>query len=191
MNLAFTNVELNWYRIKRVICLQIQTVLWMDGGTTCQLLMFSRQVQTRELLILSLVPLSLRWSLENLKDIDYRYWSNVDITEGKSILWEPLILNSIQNEEEMPWQWKESIILPVYKKGDKLDCINYHWISLLSTKYKNLSSIPLFLLDAYVDTIIRDHQCGFWQDINYIKHSAFVTYFIKWKYSEAVKKFPL
>jgi len=77
MNLAFTNVELNWYRIKRVICLQIQTVLWMDGGTTCQLLMFSRQVQTRELLILSLVPLSLRWSLENLKDIDYRYWSNV------------------------------------------------------------------------------------------------------------------
>jgi len=36
-----------------------------------------------------------------------------------------LILNSIQKEEETPRQWKESIILPVYKKCDKLGCINY------------------------------------------------------------------
>jgi hypothetical protein len=145
----------------------------MDGVTTCQLLMFNRQIQTHELLILSLVPLSLRWSLENMKDINYRYWSNFDITEGKSVLWEPLILNSIQNEEEMPQQWKESIIVPLYKKGDKLDCINYHWVSLLSTKYKHLSSIPLSLLDPYVDAIIRDNQCGFWCDrstTSYILH---------------------
>ena len=74
----------------------------------------------------------------------------------KSILWEPLILNSIQNEEGTPQKWKEYITVPVYKKGDKLDCINYQWISLLSTKYKDLSSIPLSLLDPYVDTIIRD-----------------------------------
>jgi len=44
----------------------------MDEGTTCPLLMFSRHIQTHELLILSLVPVSLRWSMENLKD-KYRY----------------------------------------------------------------------------------------------------------------------
>jgi hypothetical protein len=31
---------------------------------------------------------------------------------------------SIVEEEELPDQWKESIIVPVYKKGDKTDCSN-------------------------------------------------------------------
>jgi hypothetical protein len=31
----------------------------------------------------------------------------------------------IWNKEELPQQWKESIILPIYKKGDKTDCNNY------------------------------------------------------------------
>jgi hypothetical protein len=29
----------------------------------------------------------------------------------------------IWNKEELPQQWKESIILPIYKKGDKIDLI--------------------------------------------------------------------
>jgi hypothetical protein len=28
-------------------------------------------------------------------------------------------LHSIWNKEELPQQWKESIIVPIYKKGDK------------------------------------------------------------------------
>ncbi|PNF20043.1 hypothetical protein B7P43_G05813 [Cryptotermes secundus] len=44
---------------------------------------------------------------------------------------------------DMPDQWKESIILPVHKKGDKTDCSNYRGISLLSTSYKILSNILL------------------------------------------------
>jgi hypothetical protein len=47
------------------------------------------------------------------------------------------LINSIWNEEEFPDQWKESIILPVHKTGDKTDCNNYRGISLLSTSYKN------------------------------------------------------
>jgi hypothetical protein len=32
------------------------------------------------------------------------------------------LINSVWNEEELPDQWKESIIVPVHKKGDKTDC---------------------------------------------------------------------
>jgi hypothetical protein len=31
-------------------------------------------------------------------------------------------INSIWNKEEFPGEWNESIIVPVYKKGDKTDC---------------------------------------------------------------------
>jgi hypothetical protein len=31
------------------------------------------------------------------------------------------LVNSIWNKEELPEQWKESIIVPIYKKGDKTD----------------------------------------------------------------------
>jgi hypothetical protein len=33
-------------------------------------------------------------------------------------------VNSIWNNNELPEEWKESIIAPIYKKGDKTDCSN-------------------------------------------------------------------
>jgi hypothetical protein len=38
--------------------------------------------------------------------------------------------------EELPDQQKESIIVPIYKKGDITDCNYYHGISLLSNSYR-------------------------------------------------------
>jgi hypothetical protein len=35
------------------------------------------------------------------------------------------LMNSVWNKEELPEQWKESIIVPIYKKGDETDCSNY------------------------------------------------------------------
>jgi len=40
------------------------------------------------------------------------------------------LIISILNKEELPEEWKESIIVPIYKKGDKTDCNNYRGISL-------------------------------------------------------------
>jgi hypothetical protein len=41
------------------------------------------------------------------------------------------LINSLWNKEELPDQWKECIIVPIYKKGDKTDCNNYHGMLLL------------------------------------------------------------
>jgi hypothetical protein len=63
----------------------------------------------------------------------------------------------IWNKEELPHQWKESIVVPIHKKGDKTDCSNYRGISLLSTSYKIVSNILLSRLIPYADEIIGDH----------------------------------
>jgi hypothetical protein len=41
------------------------------------------------------------------------------------------LIISIWNKEEFPEEWKESVIVPIYKKGDKTDCNNYRGISLM------------------------------------------------------------
>lgn len=32
------------------------------------------------------------------------------------------LINSIWNQEKLPGKWKELIIVPIYKKNDKIDC---------------------------------------------------------------------
>ena len=54
-----------------------------------------------------------------------------------------------------------SIIILIYKKGDKTDCSNCRGLLLLSITYKILSSILLSRLTPYAEEIIGDHQCGF------------------------------
>jgi retron-type reverse transcriptase len=61
----------------------------------------------------------------------------------------------------VPHQWKEPLVVPVHKKGNKTGCGDYGGISSLTTSYKILSDILLFMLTPYADEIIRDHQCGF------------------------------
>jgi hypothetical protein len=71
------------------------------------------------------------------------------------------LINFSWNKEELPNQWKESIIVPVHKMGDKTVCNNYHGISLLSTSYNILSNILLLRLSPCRDEIIGDRQCEF------------------------------
>jgi hypothetical protein len=43
------------------------------------------------------------------------------------------LIRLIWNKEELPHQWKESIVVPFHKKGDKNECSNCRGIPLLST----------------------------------------------------------
>ena len=94
---------------------------------------------------------------------------------------------SIWNKEELPEEWKESIRVPIYKKGDKTDCSNYRGISLLPTTNKILSKILLSILTPYAEEIIGDHQCGFrHKSTNDLIFCICQILEKKWEYNEAV-----
>jgi hypothetical protein len=67
------------------------------------------------------------------------------------------LIISVCNKEELPEEWKDSVIVLIFKKGDKTDCGNYRGVSLLSTTYKILSNILLSKLTPYGEEIIGDH----------------------------------
>jgi hypothetical protein len=64
------------------------------------------------------------------------------------------LINSIWNKEELPEKWKESIIVPIYKKGDNTDCNNFRGVSLLPTGNKRFYYILLSRLTPYAEKII-------------------------------------
>jgi len=98
------------------------------------------------------------------------------------------LITSIWKEEKLPEEWKESIIVPIQKKGDKRDCNNYRGISLLPTTYKIVSNILLSRLIPYANEIIGDHQCGFRRNRSTIDHIFCIRQILekKWEYSEPV-----
>jgi hypothetical protein len=61
------------------------------------------------------------------------------------------LIKLIWNKEELPLQWKESVVVSIHRKGDKTDCSNYRRISLLSTSCKSLSNILFSRLTPYAD----------------------------------------
>ena len=61
----------------------------------------------------------------------------------------------------MSEEWKEKIIVPMYKKRDNTDCNNYMGISYFSNVYKILSNILFSMLTPYAEENTGDHQCGF------------------------------
>jgi sorting nexin-29 len=88
----------------------------------------------------------------------------------------------------LPEEWKESVIVPIYKKGDKTDCSNYRGISLLSTTYKILSNILFSRLTPYAEEIIGYHQCGFRRNRSTTDHIFSIRQILekKWEYNDAV-----
>jgi hypothetical protein len=97
------------------------------------------------------------------------------------------LIKLIWNKEELPHQWKESVV-PINKKSDKAECSNYRGISLLPTSYKILSNILLCRLIPYADEIIGDHQCGFRRNRSMTDQIFYICKILekKWEYNGTV-----
>jgi sorting nexin-29 len=95
----------------------------------------------------------------------------------------------VWNKEELPHQWKESIVIHIHKKGDKTECSNYWGISLLPTSYKTLCNIFSRLI-PYADEIIGDHQCGFRCNRSTTGQIFYVCQILekKWEYNSTLRQ---
>ena len=51
------------------------------------------------------------------------------------------LLRRIWEEERIPEEWKETILVPLYKKGVRDRCENYRGIALGNAAYKILANI--------------------------------------------------
>ena len=96
-------------------------------------------------------------------------------------------INSTWNKEELPEQWKESIIVPNYNMGVKTDCSNHQCLPLLSTTHTVLSDILLSRLTPYTTKIISGHWCWFWLTRSTTDHTFFFCHILeKWESNEVV-----
>ena len=76
------------------------------------------------------------------------------------VQWLKEILNVVWRSRKTPQEWRESIIIPIYKKGGRTECGNYRGISLLSVVGKSYARIVSDTLKALMNASVMDEQGG-------------------------------
>lgn len=66
------------------------------------------------------------------------------------------LISLIWREEQILVSWKEGVMVPLHKKGEKMYCSNYRGIFLINTGYKVLSLIFIQRLSTCVKNQIGD-----------------------------------
>jgi len=67
----------------------------------------------------------------------------------------------IWKEETLPTEWREGIICPIYKKGDRMICSNYRPITLLNVAHEIFIILINNRLSIIVKSKLEDGQMGF------------------------------
>ncbi|KAH0820314.1 hypothetical protein GEV33_002477 [Tenebrio molitor] len=77
------------------------------------------------------------------------------------------IMNGVWKGEGFPQEWKEGIICPIYKKGEKDTASNYRGITLLNTAYKLYAMIveERLMKEMNERGALPDGQAGFRKDL--------------------------
>ena len=98
------------------------------------------------------------------------------------------LISKIWEAERIPDQWKEALIIPAHKKGDRKLCGHYRGISLLCATYKILSDILRQRLSPMAEEILGDYQCGFRQNRSTIDQIFTLRQILekKWEYTGEV-----
>jgi hypothetical protein len=72
-----------------------------------------------------------------------------------------MLILKIWEKEELPTDWENRIICPIYKKRDRLQCKNYRPITLLNVAYKIFATILCNKLSEIMEGKLGEYQTGF------------------------------
>jgi len=92
-------------------------------------------------------------------------------------------------EERIPEEWKETMIVPIHKRGDRDRHENYRGIALGNAACRSLSNIILEKIKPYIEKVIGDYQNGF-RDGRSVKDNIFALKIINeklWEYNQSVQ----
>jgi len=81
------------------------------------------------------------------------------------------LINIVWNTNELPQHWKQSVSVPIYRKGDNKDCGNYRG-TITVINYKISSNIILSTLTSYAYEIIGIIRVDFVVTDQMGRHSA-------------------
>ena len=71
------------------------------------------------------------------------------------------ICQQIWNTQQWPQNWKRSDFIPIPKKDNAKECLNYHTIALISCASKVMLKILQARFQRYVNCKLSDVQAGF------------------------------
>jgi len=93
-------------------------------------------------------------------ELPMEVWKYVGKDLGMSLV---KLLKQIWRENELPEDWRRSIIVPIYKRGNPNMTGNYRGISLLCTNYKIYAEIMKRRLERVMENngVLPETQAGF------------------------------
>ena len=71
------------------------------------------------------------------------------------------ICQQIWKTQQLPQDWKRSVFIPILKKGNAKECLNYCTIALISHASKVMLKIMQARLQQYMNREVPDVQAGF------------------------------
>ena len=91
--------------------------------------------------------------------------SNDAIKAGFPVIQQALVhlFNNVLNSQVFPEPWNEGLIIPIHKKGDKLNTDNYRGIIISSCIGKLFLKVMTSRIESHMDQLHCwcDNQCGF------------------------------
>jgi len=99
------------------------------------------------------------------------------------------LLRQIWEEERIPEEWKETIIVPIHKRGDRDRRENYRGIALGNAAFEILSNIMLGKIKPYIEKFMGDYQNGFRYKRSVIDNifALKITREKLWEYTQSVQ----
>ena len=82
------------------------------------------------------------------------------------------LIRKICVDEQMPTDWEDGIIYPIYKKCDRSVCNNYRGITLWNVTYKIFTCLLLNRLQKIAEKEIGNYQTGFRTNRSTIDHTG-------------------